>query len=133
MPKKVRVFSREMKLAAVRRMLGGENVSALARELKVLRKDLYKWRANFRAGGPAALRGRGRPRKLVQAEPPDAAPAVLDDLAKSRQRIADLERKIGQQQVELDFFRQALRQVRGKRRASDGLGARASTPLSRRR
>lgn len=44
MPKKARVLSRELKLAAVRRMLAGENVSALARELKVLRKDLYKWR-----------------------------------------------------------------------------------------
>jgi transposase len=132
MPKKVRVFSREMKLAAVRRMLAGENVSALARELKVLRKDLYKWRGSFRSGGPGALRGRGRPRKLVQGEPPDAVPAVADDLAKSRQRIAELERKIGQQQVDLDFFRQALRQVRGKRRPSDGPGATASTPSSRR-
>lgn len=36
----IRVFSRAFKLAAVRRMLAGENVSALARELRVLRKDL---------------------------------------------------------------------------------------------
>ena len=36
-----RNFSREFKLSAVRRMLAGENVSALARELAVLRKDLY--------------------------------------------------------------------------------------------
>ena len=36
----IRVFSREFKLKVVRRMLAGENVSALARELKVLRKDL---------------------------------------------------------------------------------------------
>lgn len=61
MPKKVRVISRETKLAAVHRMLAGENVSAPARELKVLRKDLCKLRANFRSGGPAALRGRGQP------------------------------------------------------------------------
>lgn len=132
MSKKARVFSREMKLAAVRRMLAGENVSALARELKVLRKDLYKWRDHFRAGGPAALRPRGRPRKVVMAEPPDARPIAADDLAKAKQRIGELERKIGQQQVELDFFRQALRQVRGKRRPSDGAGATASTPSSRR-
>ena len=134
MPKKARVLSRELKLAAVRRMLAGENVSALARELKVLRKDLYKWRARFRSGGPAALRGRGRPRKLVQAEPPDATAAAPPEaeLAKAQRRIAELERKIGQQEVELDFFRQALRQVRGKRRPSDGPGAKASTPSSRR-
>jgi transposase-like protein len=132
MSKKARVFSREMKLSAVRRMIAGENVSALARELKVLRKDLYKWRSSFRAGGPAALRQRGRPRKVMPVEPPGPAPMAADDLAKAKQRIGELERKIGQQQVELDFFRQALRQVRGKRRPSDGPGAKASTPSSRR-
>jgi transposase-like protein len=135
MPKKPRVISRETKLAAVHRMLAGENVSALARELKVLRKDLYKWRASFRSGGPAALRGRGRPRKLVEAEPPDPTTTAPPEgeLTRAQRRIAELERKIGQQQVELDFFRQALRQVGGTRRASDGPGAKASTPSSRRR
>ncbi len=67
--KKSPQFSGAMKLPAVRRMLAGENVSALARELKVLRKDLYEWRANFRAGGPLALRQRGRPRKAATIEP----------------------------------------------------------------
>jgi len=137
MSKKARVFSREMKLAALRRMLAGENVSALARELKLRRKLLYAWRDNFRRGGPEALRTRGRPRKMVavglaEATASSVASPALDELAKARQRIATLERKIGQQQVELDFFRQALRQVRGKRRPSDGPGATASTPSSRR-
>ena len=49
MPK--RVFSREMKLAAVRRMMAGESVGALAREFKLRRHLLYLWRDNFRAGG----------------------------------------------------------------------------------
>ena len=132
MARKARVISRETKLAAVRRMLAGENVSALARELTVLRKDLYKWRDRFRAGGPGALRQRGRPRKAVVADPAATAPVAADDLTKAERRIGELERKIGQQQVELDFFRRALRQVRGKRRPSDGPGAGASTPSSRR-
>ena len=38
--KAIHVFSREFKLKIVRRMLAGENVSALAREVKVLRKQL---------------------------------------------------------------------------------------------
>jgi len=38
-------------------------VSALGRELKLMRKDLYVWRDRFLSGGPQALRGRGRPRK----------------------------------------------------------------------
>jgi transposase len=59
----IRVLSREFKLEAVRRMLAGENVSALARELKVQRNDLYVWRDRFRSGGADALRGPGRPGK----------------------------------------------------------------------
>ena len=60
MPKKARIFSRDFKVSVIRRMLAGENVSAIARELEVRRKDLYVWRDRFRAGGsggrPAADR-----------------------------------------------------------------------------
>jgi hypothetical protein len=55
-----------------------------------------------------------------------------DTLAGAQERIAGLERKLGQQQLELDFFRQALRQVEGLRQPSDAAGATASTPSSRR-
>jgi len=129
-----RVFSRELKLAAVGRMLAGENVSALSRELEVARKDLYVWRDRFRAGGPEALRSRGRPRKAVVVKPPDRPPdgAGNDALAAARRRVAELERKVGQQQLELDFFRQALRQVGAQRRPSDGPGATASSRRSKR-
>jgi transposase len=122
-----RLFSREYKLAALRRMLAGENVSALARELGVRRKYLYQWRERFRAGGPLALRSRGRPTKaeVLAMQAPEApselaaaaavAPAESDELSKAQRRIAELERKVGQQQVELDFFQRALRQVRETR------------------
>jgi transposase-like protein len=77
--KVIRVFGRAFKLAAVRRMLAGENVSALARELRVLRKDLYKWRYNFRARGPDGLRSHGRPQKgetvrMAAGDTPASAP-----------------------------------------------------------
>jgi transposase len=139
-----RVFSREFKLSAVRRMLAGENVSALARELAVLRKDLYVWRDRFRAGGPEALRSRGRPRKVGLTEPPTSAapsqpppdrpPGVAGaaELAAARQRIAELEAKIGRQALELDFFQRALRQVGDVRRGKDKPGAGPSTPSSKR-
>jgi transposase len=119
MPRKARIFSREFKVSVIRRMLAGENVSAIARELQVRRKDLYVWRERFRAGGAEALRGRGRPPKRVATAPPSAAA----DLVVARRRIAELERKIGQQQLELDFFQRALRRVSGRRRPSDGSGA----------
>jgi transposase len=134
-----RVFSREFKVGAVRRMLAGESVTALACELKFSRKDLYIWRDRLLAGGPEALRGRGRPRKAAAADlaanevvgqAPPATPA--GELEAARRRIAELERKIGQQQVELDFFRQALRQVRGARQPNAGAGVTGSTESSKR-
>src|ERR1700674_347410 len=91
-----RVFSREFKLGIVRRMLAGENVSALGRELKLMR-DLYVWRDRFLAGGPEALRGRGRPRKAAgsastargeTAQAPPEGPAA--ELEAARTRIAEL-------------------------------------------
>jgi transposase len=139
-----RLFSREYKLAALRRMLAGENVSALARELGVRRKYLYQWRERFRAGGPIALRSRGRPTKaevlamqagetapdIPEASMPQAAPP--DALTTAQRRIAELERKVGRQQVELDFFQRALRQVREVRRRSGAPGGTASTRSSKR-
>ena len=139
MSKKPRVFSREFELMVVRRLLAGENVTALAREVKVLRKDLYAWRDRFRSGGAEALRRSGRPRKAEvltmgaigkTAEAMPEVPAAELDLA--RQHIAALERKVGQQQVELDFFRQALRQVKEARRPSAGPGVTGSTRSSKR-
>lgn len=139
-----RRFSREFKLAALARMEAGENVSALARELDVRRKYLYQWRDRFRAGGPIALRSRGRPTKtevLEMQAGPEALPALSgslpqpaapDALTKAQRRIAELERKIGQQQVDLDFFQAALRQVRDVRPHSGAPGGTASTRSSKR-
>jgi transposase-like protein len=64
-----------------------------------------------------------------RAEVPGGEAAAL---AAARGRIAALERKIGQQQLELDFFRQALRHFKTERRTTQGSGAPASTPSSRR-
>ena len=136
MPRRYR-FTQETKLAAVKRMLAGENVGTLSRELPVSRKTLYDWRAKYLSGGAMALRGPGRPRDLVGVDPPPSLTAVSSlpphaELVKARARIVELERKVGRQQLELDFFQQALRQVREKRRPSDGPGAKPSTPSSRR-
>ncbi len=150
-----RRFSREFKLSALARMEAGENVSALARELGVRRKCLYQWRERFRAGGPVALRSRGRPTKaevmairsgeglpvegLPVEGPPVASPAAAmptapppDELAKAQRRIAELERKVGQQQLDLDFFQRALRQVREARQRSGASGGMVSTGSSKR-
>jgi transposase len=124
--KRSRIFSRAFKLSAVRRMMAGENVTALARELQVLRKDL---RTRFRAGGPEGLRGKGRPKKSEMPPPVQEPPGEVE---KARARIAELERKIGQQQVDLDFFRQALQRVGGARWPGAGPGVPRSTRSSKR-
>ncbi|WP_042337016.1 helix-turn-helix domain-containing protein [Bradyrhizobium sp. DOA9] len=133
--KSPRKFDREFKLEAVRQMLAGETVRALSDELTVLRKDLYSWRKLFRAGGAEALRPLGRPRKgdgVVTAKVKKRAREVTAGDPAAPERIAELERKVGQQQIELDCFRQALRRVREARRPNAGPGATGSTRSSKR-
>lgn len=148
--KEQRRFSREFKLAVLARMAAGENVSALSRELGVARKCLYQWRDRFRIGGAVALRSRGRmtkaeraqmrgepvERKTLSAPSPDRLPqpppAPPDELTRARERIAELERKIGRQELELDFFQKALRHVEDAQPASGAPGGTASTRSSKR-
>jgi transposase-like protein len=90
-----RVLSRKFKLSAVNRMLRGENVSGLARELQVRRKDLYLWRDHFRAGEAAASFVKGWQRLGHMTRPSLAGSGskspmsialaeILDDLARGR-------------------------------------------------
>jgi hypothetical protein len=58
--------------------------------------------------------------------------AKANDLADARRQIAELQRKVGQQQLDLDFFKQALRHFEASRRPDSGPGATASSPRSRR-
>ncbi|MFQ5439795.1 MAG: helix-turn-helix domain-containing protein [Paracoccaceae bacterium] len=130
-----RSFSRAFKLEVIARMAAGENVSALSRELAVRRQLLYRWRDAYRAGGELALRSRrGRPtRAEAVALAASRGPArKAGDLAEARGRIAELERKVGRQQLDLDFFKAALRHVEASRRPNDRPGATASSPASKR-
>ena len=138
-----RVFSREFKEAAVRRIMAGEKVKALAHEFGLWPKLLYEWREIFERGGVDALLPPGRPpnsvartlapRRLKRspraARQGNSAPG--GDAA-AQARIAELERKVGQQALELDFFERALRQVKAGRHPNDKSGAAASSPSSRR-
>jgi transposase-like protein len=114
------------KLAAVSRMSEGENVQALAEELGVRAELLYDWHRRYRSGGAEALRPMGRP---TLGEPGFEAPLALASRSAEteQRRIEDLERKIGQQQLDLDFFRAALRHVGGQRRKNGAPGGTGST------
>ena len=105
-----RRHSREFKLAALSRLEGTSDVAGLAAELGIDRNLLYKWNRAFEAGGAEALRlpgeraGAGRPAG-----------------------IADLERKVAQQALDLDFFRAALQHFAGRRLKGGGSGGTGST------
>jgi transposase len=110
-----RRWSSEFKQAAVARMETAETIGGLASEPGIYRGLLFKWRGAFEAGGGAALRTAGRsPAAARLAETTAASVVTPEDLAAAQRRIEDLERKIGQQQLDLDFFRAALRHVRGQ-------------------
>ncbi|TIP79442.1 MAG: helix-turn-helix domain-containing protein, partial [Mesorhizobium sp.] len=51
---------------------------------------------------------------------------------KARRRIMELEQKVGQQQLDLDFFREALRHFEEDRRRSSAPGETGSSKSSKR-
>jgi transposase-like protein len=109
-------------------MATAESVRGLADELGVGSKLLYNWRDRLQSGGCEALRRVGRPSRSIpldieQGKPP----ANLTDPGEAQRRIDELERKIGQQQLDLDFFRAALRHVRDQRLTKAGFGETTST------
>ena len=121
---KNRKYSVEFKVEAVRRMLAGENVSALSRVLSVERRRMYEWLEQYRDQGGERLRGPGRPsfqESLV------LTPTSAEEAAR---RIIELERKVGQQSLEVDFLRRAFERVKESRQPSTKLGATASTERS---
>ena len=123
---KQRVFSWEFKERVARRMLNGESVSALHHELQIKRSVLYRWRDAYRKEGAAGLqRVKGRPPGV-----PNPPRPAGDGGAAAARRIAELERKIGQQALDLDFFRRAFKRVNELRRKPAEPGATASTEKS---
>ena len=124
MARKVRSYTAEFKLAALERWRAGESVQAVALDVGVRVDQLYRWRGKLAFGGPEALRGAGRPWPgWVSAGPSATSP---------ERRIAELERQVGRQALELDFLDGALQRIEASRRPIDGPGGTASTPRSRR-
>ena len=125
------VYSGKLKREAVRRVLAGEEVTLVARDLGVDRRRLYQWQRQAELNGIESLRGPGRPRKSEGKvlTPLRGAAAGKGELA--QRRIVELERKVAQQELDLDFFRQALRHVK-VRQAAAQRGGQPSTKSSRR-
>ena len=95
-----RQYPTELKEELVLRLEAGERVAAVAADTGIRRKLLYQWRHAYRAKGVAGLK-RKRGRK--------PGSQLSGSLARAKARIAELERIIGRQQVDIDFFQRALR------------------------
>src|SRR5262249_25036293 len=133
--RRFRTYSQEFKLAAGRRVLAGEKNRAGSPGLRP-GNLLYTWLDHYEHGGQDALIPRGRPRKavswarrraLVQQPSRQARRYGVGSSELVRDsRLIELERKVGQQAVEIDFFKEALRHVKEPPPASGGRGRRAT-------
>src|SRR5512132_2014607 len=109
-----RTFTREMKLAAVQRLEAGASLGEVARAFEVNPNVLHRWRREFRQGPGNAFPGLGRRR--------------WDDTQQAR-----LERKIGQQTLEIDFLKGCLQRIEEQRMLQALTGKPRSTGKSKRK
>ena len=93
------VYSRDLKIAAMRALDAGSTTGEIARRYQLSPHLLERWRGEWRAKGDLAFPGIGRSGVAV--------PAVEE-----ARRIAELERKIGQLTMENDFLKKALQHFR---------------------
>jgi transposase len=119
--KKTRIprrYSREFKVAAVERVTGGEPITAVARDLEIGVDAIWRWRKTILEKGEEHLHGVGRQRGVQRRGPGKNG---------SQQRIAELERLVGRQQMEIRFLDRALRRIEELRQEKNDDGAAAST------
>ena len=109
-----RQFTQEFKLAAVRRLEQGVSIGEVARALEVNPNVLHRWRREFRQGPGNAFPGNGKQRW-------------------SEGQIAELERKVGQQALEIDFLKGCLQHVEEQRLLQALTGNARSTRRSRKK
>jgi transposase-like protein len=99
---------------AIERMRNCENIGALAQELGVHRRMLYKWRDQLESIDS----GDGQP------PPANRRESVLG------QENSRLKRALADKTLEVDFFKSALQKIEARRRRSKKSGEKASTTRS---
>jgi transposase len=107
-----RQFTREFKLAALERLERGASVAEVARAFEVNPNMLHRWCQEFRQGPGNAFSGLGK-RRWEEG------------------RVAQLERKIGQQALEIDFLKGCLQRIDEQRKLQALTGKPLSTSRSR--
>ena len=102
-----RRFTPEFKLAAVERLEQGASAAEVSRAYEINPNLLHRWRRELRQGPGNTFPGEGQ-RRWEQT------------------RLAVLERKVGQQAMEIDFLKGCLQRIEEQRK----LQALAGKPLS---
>ena len=92
-----RKFTREFKEAAVGRLGLGVSLAEVARACEVNANVLHRWRRELQEYGPKAFAGNGQ-RRVDESQ------------------VAELERKVGRQALEIDFLRRCLQHVEEQRK-----------------
>src|SRR5258708_37578467 len=93
-----RMYSRDLKIAAMREIDNGRRIGEVARQLELSPKLLERGRGEWQARGDSAFPGIG---------PRGVSPALAE-----RQRGAELEGEIGQMGMENDLLKKALEHFR---------------------
>jgi|SRR5687767_5938962 len=110
-------LTRDFKIVAVRRVLGGEQLSAVAKNLGLSYETLWRWKKRVVEKGEQDLNDVGRPRGRAQP--------ICDE--GQQKRIEELEGLVGRQQMEIRFLDKALRRVEELRQPKKGDGGVASS------
>jgi transposase-like protein len=105
-----RRYSKEFRQFAVERLRGCENIVALARELQVSRRQLYRWRDELDPEIPG-----------METPGQNARASTL------RKEVNHLKRVLAEKTLEVDFFKSALQKVEARRQRSSRSGEKAST------
>jgi transposase-like protein len=108
------MFTKEFKLAAVQRLERGSTIGEVARALEVNPNVLRRWRREIRQGPGNVFPGHGKQRWADG-------------------RIAELERKIGQQALEIDFLKGCLQRIEEQRMLQALTGNPPSTKRSKKK
>lgn len=98
---------------AVERLKSCDNITALAQELGVNRRLLYKWRD-----------------QLDPAASSDKSPAQPSQESTLRKEVSQLKRRLADKALEVDFFKGALQKVEARRQRTGSSGEQASTTKS---
>ena len=106
-------YSNEFRRMCVERMKQCDDIVALAAELGIHRRLLYRWRDQL------------DPVDMGEWPPPqNSRESTL------RKEVSQLKRVLADKTVELDFFKGALQKVEARRQQSGGSGGKASTTRS---